>query len=570
MLYQPNYNRPRALIIGINAYKHVSPLSHATNDADTIAEILKNKFNFDRDDIIILKDERASKYNIIEKFHSFTQNNTDPDDKLLFFFAGHGHTIIGNRGETGFLVPVDGTPSNTSTLIRWDELTRNGELIKAKHILFIMDACYGGLAITRAPAVGSRRFLKDMCQRYSRQVITAGKADESVADAGGPIAGHSIFTGHFIEGLNGGAATEGGIVTANGVMAYVYEKVGNDPHSHQTPHYGYIEGDGDFIFTDDALNDIETNPEYGNDVLIEIPSALSANLSEVSFSTKIKELISQPSKKIELHDFAMKEVRKFLNATSKTKMPLQVASLNNSQIIDRLKLYEDAVDSLSRFLTILSYWGDESNVSLIEKMIKRITDNNSVESGSTILINMRWYPLCIIQYMAGIAAIYGGRYDNLFTILHTKVECSLVSDTPKNVVIPTVNAMMNLHDCFKIFPSHERNFVPRSEYMYKLLQPKLEEELFLGNSYEFLYDQLEMFLSLVYADIKNDEWGPMGRFGWKTIKARAKIYENLLKEAEKEGDNWPPLKAGLFNSSYERFKQVWKWILDLMQEVSWF
>jgi hypothetical protein len=94
-------------------------------------------------------------------------------------------TQTGRRGEVGFLVPHDGDLSNLSTLIRWDDLTRNAELIVAKHILFVMDACYGGLAITRSLSAGSMRFLKDMLQRYSRQVLTAGKANEVVADAGG-------------------------------------------------------------------------------------------------------------------------------------------------------------------------------------------------------------------------------------------------------------------------------------------------------------------------------------------------------------------------------------------------
>jgi uncharacterized caspase-like protein len=109
MLYRPTYNQRKALIIGINKYQKASPLCHATNDADAMAEILKTKFNFPIENIILLKDDVATKDNIIQRFNDFTQSNTDPDDKLLIFFAGHGHTITGNRGEVGFLVPVDGT-----------------------------------------------------------------------------------------------------------------------------------------------------------------------------------------------------------------------------------------------------------------------------------------------------------------------------------------------------------------------------------------------------------------------------------------------------------------------------
>ena len=137
--------------------------------------------------------------------------------------------------------------------IRWDELTRNADLIPAKHMFFVMDACYGGLVLTRSPlSAGSMRFLRDMLQRFSRQVLTAGKADETVADANGPRPGHSIFTGHLLDALEGGATSEG-VITASGVMEYVYQKVARDQYSRQTPHYGFFDGDGDFVFASDGL-----------------------------------------------------------------------------------------------------------------------------------------------------------------------------------------------------------------------------------------------------------------------------------------------------------------------------
>jgi uncharacterized caspase-like protein len=71
-------------------------------------------------------------------------------------------------------------------------------------MLFLMDACYGGLAITRTTIPpGSMRFLKDMLQRFSRQVLTAGKANEVVSDSGGTRPGHSIFTSYLLDGMDG-------------------------------------------------------------------------------------------------------------------------------------------------------------------------------------------------------------------------------------------------------------------------------------------------------------------------------------------------------------------------------
>ena len=245
--YSPLYSNSHALMIGINNYQYASPLGYAINDAEAISKLLIDEFGFKKENVHLLTDADATRTLIIDSFLSYA-NKVDVNDRIIFFFAGHGHTVLGHRGEVGFLVPYDGNSHNLSTLIRWDELTRDAELIPSKHMLFVMDACYGGLVLTRLLSPGSMRFVKDSLLRYTRQVLTAGKANEVVADSGGPIPGHSIFTGHFIEALQGKAAMEDGIITANGVMAYVYEKVAKDQNSHQTPHYGFFDGDGDLIF----------------------------------------------------------------------------------------------------------------------------------------------------------------------------------------------------------------------------------------------------------------------------------------------------------------------------------
>jgi uncharacterized caspase-like protein len=251
---------------------------HAANDASAVAEILTKKFGFPTENMQVLLDSAATRENIVKEFLLLADSSkVGPDDRILIFFAGHGHTVSGRRGETGFLVPVDGKADELATLIRWDELTRNADLIGAKHMLFLMDACYGGLALTRKTIPpGSMRFLKDMLQRYSRQVLTAGKADEVVSDAGGTRPNHSIFTSHLLDGLDGAAILAGAPITGHGLMSYVYEKVGNDPHSRQTPHFGFFDGDGDFIFDISILAKVEaqpsSEPQADIDIFIKAPS----------------------------------------------------------------------------------------------------------------------------------------------------------------------------------------------------------------------------------------------------------------------------------------------------------
>ena len=53
MIYQPKYENRKALIIGIDKYEHVSPLKHACNDAQGVVDIIENKFNFAKEDIVL-------------------------------------------------------------------------------------------------------------------------------------------------------------------------------------------------------------------------------------------------------------------------------------------------------------------------------------------------------------------------------------------------------------------------------------------------------------------------------------------------------------------------------------
>jgi len=229
----------------------------------------------------------------------------------------------------GYLVPWDGDCGKLASLIRWDELTRNADLIEAKHILFLMDACYGGLAIMRALKPGSMRFLKDMLVRRSRQVLTAGKADEVVADLGGPLSNHSVFTGHLLEALDGKAADPTGILTANGVVAYVYKNVASDPGSQQTPHFGYLAGDGGLIFSDALLTELTDKKKNQDpltpeeDVLSAVPGILTPDEGEALMTTaeRAKEFLSEERWKIKLHDLVSQKIREALSATQRTISP---------------------------------------------------------------------------------------------------------------------------------------------------------------------------------------------------------------------------------------------------------
>jgi len=562
-----SYNDSHALVIGIDAYTKASPLSYAVSDATAVAASLKSNFGFADTNVRLLTDESASREAILEAFLALALDKTDDNDRVFFFFAGHGLTIRSKRGEVGYLVPHNGECSSLSTLIRWDELTRDADLIQAKHILFVMDACYGGLALTRALQPGTMRFVKDMLLRPARQVITAGKADELVADSGGPRAGHSVFTGHLLDAFDGAAKTADGLITANGVMTYVYQSVGSDNESEQTPHFGYVNGDGDFLFQIPEELDTDSDPKTDDDILVSVPAVSTESLTMTKID-QAKEYLADEKQRIRLHDMVSQETRAVLAATSEDNFPVS-GSWSEEEFAERITRYEDVALDLTGIQAVVGYWGQNSHQDVLTLAPKRIAGRLTISNGLKAWLGLRWYPILLLIYNGGIAAVASGRYENLKSLLLAPAPDTDNHRNATNLTVALNRGLSDLQDTFNTLPGHERQYVPQSEYLFKHLQPQLDDLLFLGADYEQYFDRFEILLSLIHAH--NAPYGVfLGRFAWKfSSRGSDSPFQTLVNEANEHGDTWPPLQAGLFGGSHQTFSDVATKLSESLEQLQW-
>ncbi len=198
-----------------------------------------------------LSNKEATRTAILAAFHDkLAHSGMKKKDRLFVFFAGHGATRKLSSGrDLGYIIPVDSDPNQIATdAIPMTELQNIAESLTAKRALFVMDACYSGLGLTRGGGGGnSSNFLRDNAKRLGRQMLTAGGADQLVAD-GGPN-GHSVFTWTLLQGLAGKGDLNGdGIITATELAAYVAPAV--SAVSRQTPAFDSLPGSegGDFVF----------------------------------------------------------------------------------------------------------------------------------------------------------------------------------------------------------------------------------------------------------------------------------------------------------------------------------
>ena len=247
------YDNSYALIIGIDKYQSVQNLNYAVKDAESIQDILVNTFDFPENNVILLKNEDATKQNILQAFSDIT-TKAEESDRVLIYFAGHGDTDdLPEGGEMGYLLPVDGDNNNLFiTSIAMDDLKRISLMSKAKHLLYLVDACYGGLLTIGSRGLDSNttpKYIEKITKNKSRQIITAGGRGEEVIEKA--EWGHSAFTLNLNRGLKDGNAdmNADGYITANELGMFLSEKVTIDSDNQQTPQYGRMTSqEGEFVF----------------------------------------------------------------------------------------------------------------------------------------------------------------------------------------------------------------------------------------------------------------------------------------------------------------------------------
>ncbi|EKS36170.1 hypothetical protein HMPREF9695_02588 [Afipia broomeae ATCC 49717] len=364
-------------------------------------------------------------------------------------------------------------------------------------------------------------------------------------------------------------------------MAYVYDRVGADPQSHQTPHFGFLDGDGDFIFDISELENLEikdsTKLQPDLDIFIKAPSipAPVAPAAETVAET-LKRLLTDPTQKIKLNDFINEVLRKTSAALSQDKFPAN-APLTNEEFSARIQLYEDAIDDLAIVVILLARWAETDQLHILQNIYSRISEIEHPQSGIVAWIRLFWYPILFLMYAGGISALSANRSAALKTSLFAPVysEQPILDQTNPPAVLAAVSYMTEVVEQFKRLPGHERMYVPRSEHLYKRLQPILEDQLFLGRSYDQLFDDFEILVALSYADLRDKDpsqhvWGPPGRFAWKESSGRANApYGRFVSNAKKKGPNWDLLKAGFFSQSEKRFSDVADAYGALLKKINW-
>jgi photosystem II stability/assembly factor-like uncharacterized protein len=231
-----------ALVIGNNNYKHLTKLKTAINDANAVAQLLRERYGFQTQ--VLLDADRNQILTALSEYRRILPENSN----LLIYYAGHGHHD--RDADEAYWLPVDALADNDANWISADDITSNVRAVPSSHILVISDSCYSGFIARDADAAINPQernaYLAKMLRSKSRNLMSSG-GDEPVADNGAP--GHSVFAGAILDSLR--QIEEDKFTAASLFQRFIQPRVGG--RSDQLPEYSWIRKSGhdagDFVFS---------------------------------------------------------------------------------------------------------------------------------------------------------------------------------------------------------------------------------------------------------------------------------------------------------------------------------
>lgn len=244
----PLYDQSHALLVGVSNYTNGWPdLPGVNNDVQAVKQALEQKgFN-----VVVVNDPDDNE--LEDAFEDFIDEyGVNTNNRLLFYFAGHGHTMKAPDGrEMGYIVPSNAPLPQTDktgfhrkalSMRSMDKYARD---VLSKHALFLFDACFSGQLFNLSRAVPVSISYKTT--KPVRQFITSGSADEEVPD-------RSLFREYFVKAIttNDADGNNDNYLTASELSEYIFDKVTNYSYDNQHPQYGKIRDpyldEGDFVF----------------------------------------------------------------------------------------------------------------------------------------------------------------------------------------------------------------------------------------------------------------------------------------------------------------------------------
>jgi len=140
----PIFHKNFAVVIGVGDYDYWNHLEAPPYDAVRMRNFLVEQ---GYDSVLLLTNREASKANIEQYMEDKLPGLVQDNDRVLFYFSGHGTQRALKGRVRGYLPMLNSKPDEYSSMISMEDIERwEQNLRDARHLLFVLDACFSGLA----------------------------------------------------------------------------------------------------------------------------------------------------------------------------------------------------------------------------------------------------------------------------------------------------------------------------------------------------------------------------------------------------------------------------------------
>lgn len=221
-----DYNKSYAVVVGVSQYNGgFDKLNSARNDAKRMKDFLIGEAGFDY--VHMLTESQVtheSLRRVMDRLSTIMKSN----DRFLFYWSGHGVTRKVSARDIGYLPLINSKEENYGSMLRMSALKQWDDSLDVKQALYIVDACFSGLAGTYDSKASKRNLRLSQVAQPSRQILTAGQTDE-ITIASSRYKG-SLFTTAVIEALGGSGDLSGGfardgVISASELKLAVQDRI---------------------------------------------------------------------------------------------------------------------------------------------------------------------------------------------------------------------------------------------------------------------------------------------------------------------------------------------------------
>lgn len=204
----------RALLVGIDKYQGVMPLSGCVNDVSALMPLLaRNEDDSPNFECVVktsASERPVSRRCLLDAIDALLNPGADI---ALLYFAGHGQQVDNDV----LLVSQDGQGSDLG--VSMSEVLGKVQRSRVPEVSIILDCCFSGMA-GGIPQLGT----DTSALRSGVSILTASRGEEVSVETS---AGRGLFSTYLCGALEGGAADVLGKITIAGVYAYLSESFGS-------------------------------------------------------------------------------------------------------------------------------------------------------------------------------------------------------------------------------------------------------------------------------------------------------------------------------------------------------